>query len=382
MAASNPGHLSRGRSPAGTNEALEAHLRRRPVVLNIETTNVCNARCCFCAYTRSKRPKERMSAELFESIVRQYSEMGGGALSLTPIIGDFFLDRLWRNRVEIARRYTGIGMISVTTNGIALNRVSDDDLTYLLRETDFLQLSIGGADRASYRAMFGVDGYQAARESALRLGTLRRRVRPEYPLRLAYRVSDPDAVERSEDFAALRALGYELAVENQFGNWAGVIRQTDLPDGAVLRQPAHYSSKKNPCFVFYLGLFVASSGKATICGCMDADLRHCIGDLMSERLEEVWHKQEYQEAKVSFGTASMPEICKRCSFYEDGVAFSLSPEAMAFESGQYPLGSQECHRPFERLTLTPTRGRSDLLSSPASRRRGPGGGRTDCRRAW
>lgn len=330
------------------NHALEAHLRQRPVVLNVETINVCNARCVFCAYPKSQRPKQQMPLHLFEKIISEFSAMGGGALLLTPIIGDFFLDSCWRQRVQIARRYENIGMISVTTNGIALDRAGEENLAYFLEHTDFLQFSIGGVSREGYREMFGVDRFDRARANAIALAELRNRVRPTDPLRLAFRVTDPALIRQSKETEVFKKLGYEIVIENQFGNWGGIIKPSDLPSGAVLRRPLSFREKQNPCFVFYLGLFVASSGKVTICGCMDAEVEETIGDCATENLKDIWHKQRYQEVKASFGTQQMPDICKRCSFYEDGVKFSLTPEVMAFQSGQYPFGYGPRHRMFER----------------------------------
>jgi MoaA/NifB/PqqE/SkfB family radical SAM enzyme len=302
----------------------------------------------FCAYPKLRRRSETMSLELFEKIVREYAEMGGGALLLTPIVGDFFLDKHWRERVAIARRHCAIGMISVTTNAIALSKVPDRDIEEFLRDTDFMQVSIGGASREAYRAMFGVDRYDRVKSNVIRLSTIRDRVAPDYPIRIGYRVASKEEVLASKDYALFRSLGFEIVVETEFGNWGGLVEQSDLIPGARLRAVPSIADKRNPCFVFFLGLFVAASGKVTVCGCMDAELQAVIGDCRRQTIAEIWHGAAYHTVKASFGSERMPDICKRCSFYEDGVVFSRSPEAMQFQSGQYPLGRLGRHVMFER----------------------------------
>jgi MoaA/NifB/PqqE/SkfB family radical SAM enzyme len=332
-----------------TNTRLANHLSFRPVVLNIETINICNARCCFCAYPKSERAGEVMQQQLFDKIVGEYHEMGGGALLLTPIVGDFFLDPLWKERLRCARTYSNIGMISLTTNAIALNRVSDADLEMFLRAVSFVQFSFGGLDKESYFEMFRVDRFKEAFEGVLRCLEMRNKLRIDLPLRIGFRVTSQQDVKNHPNYKILTELGAETAVETEYGNWGGIINEGDLPAGATLRPILGWREKKNPCFVFYLGLFVTSSGRVTFCGCMDSEVKHPIGDSRKQHLRDIWLGSEYVQIKNSFGTEQIPDICKLCSFYEDGLAFSLQPEAMAFESGQYPFGGKGKHVMFERF---------------------------------
>jgi hypothetical protein len=65
----------------------------RPLMLICETTNICNNHCIICAYDHQTRKKQRMQQDVFRRTLEQYVEIGGGPLSLTPMVGDVFLDR-------------------------------------------------------------------------------------------------------------------------------------------------------------------------------------------------------------------------------------------------------------------------------------------------
>src|SRR5262245_49030928 len=52
-------------------------LRPLPRGLHIEGTNICNARCVFCAYPQMERRKQTMSMEDFRRVVDDYVAMGG-----------------------------------------------------------------------------------------------------------------------------------------------------------------------------------------------------------------------------------------------------------------------------------------------------------------
>jgi len=63
-------------------------------------------------------------------------------------------------------------------------------------------------------------------------------------------------------------------------------------------------------------------------------------------------QQPNHEEVSSVETPLNRTLVKKCSFYEDGVEFSLQDDVMRFESGQYPFGQHGKHVMFERLGVT------------------------------
>lgn len=320
------------------NKRLEELLNKRPFSLNIETVNVCNAKCCFCPYTKSKRKKEELPIELYEKIIREYSQMGGGTLDFSPIVGDFFLDSKCLERIEIARKYPNIGTICVVTNAIALDRIKNN-WDYFIKHTDVLHISCGGASKEFYYKMYGVDKYEKVKSNIIEFAKLKNKIRPEYSLNLIFRVAKKSEVFKSLDFKEYEKLGIGITVDNAYGNWGGLINEENLPPGASFIENIPFQKKANPCFVFYIGLGIASSGLAVACSCMNAEAEELIvGDCRKESLKDIWNNEKYQRLKSSFGTESMPEICKKCSYYKDGLKYSLRPEVLNFKEGRYPFG--------------------------------------------
>src|ERR1700694_2639184 len=133
--------------------------RSRPAMMICETVNACNLDCIICAYSHQERAKESMSLDLFEKVLRDYDEMGGGYLSLTPTVGDIFLDARLRERLALAASIPSIKGISVTTNAVLANRIPRQDLEYILSRFHRVQVSIYGLDRDEYREMTRRDNY-------------------------------------------------------------------------------------------------------------------------------------------------------------------------------------------------------------------------------
>ena len=155
---------------------LQEITRQTPLILQIETTNVCNARCGFCAYPKTLREKGIMSMPLFERIVQEYAAMGGGPVSLTPVVGDALLDPHLLKRLRILEACPEFRQVSLTTNAIALERYPDEDVCRLLEAIDRIQVSIGGLDVATYETMYGVNRFPQVQRGLERLLALRESV--------------------------------------------------------------------------------------------------------------------------------------------------------------------------------------------------------------
>jgi len=279
-----------------------------------------------------------MKLDLYKKIIREYSEMGGGAIILTPIVGEFFLDKYCLERLETARQFHNIGMISLTSNGISLDATGKENWNYIIKNTDFIQFSIGGTSKESYKEMYGVDEFEKVTTNIKEFALLRNKIRPEYPLRLLFRVADKSKIKKN-DIMEYKKLGYEIIIDNVYGNWGGLITEHDLPSGAILKANKEVHNKRNPCFVFYIGPAITSSGLVSACGCMNSEcVELIVGDCNKQSLQKIWNNEEYGKIKASFGTRSMPEVCKQCTQYMDGVEYSLSLKALFYREGRYPFG--------------------------------------------
>jgi 2-iminoacetate synthase ThiH len=56
--------------------------------LSIETTNICNSDCVFCANSVMPRKKTTIDMELLKRIVADFAKSGGQYIDLTDTIGD------------------------------------------------------------------------------------------------------------------------------------------------------------------------------------------------------------------------------------------------------------------------------------------------------
>ena len=69
-------------------------------------TNICNAKCTFCAYPKVVTNKTLqtgvMSFEVFKKAVDEWAALGGQSLDLTPVVGDPLVDPGILQKVDYA----------------------------------------------------------------------------------------------------------------------------------------------------------------------------------------------------------------------------------------------------------------------------------------
>ncbi len=312
----------------------------RPLILQIETTRSCNARCRFCvAGQPGSSRSEVLPLNLFERAVDQFIALGGQAISLTPVVGDPLVDPLLFERLELLTSRPAIRQLSFSTNGLALDRHSDAELQRLLRQLHLLQISAGGLEPASYYRQFGVDGHAAVFAGLERLLRLRPRIARPAQLLLALRLEHPDALRvHGKRLRLLRQRGVNLTALHQFHDFGGRISAQALQGLVSIRvsDPRPVA----PCAALRVQLTVTASGRVGACNCVDVDAEKLpLGDLHRDSLEEIWHGRRRAELLEGFGAGRPPEVCCGCSSYQnERVLAAPGVLGHGLDHGQLPLG--------------------------------------------
>ncbi len=290
-------------------------------MLQIETTNVCNAACIFCAYPGLKRKKGVMSLPLFEKIIGEYEKMGGTAVSLTPVVGDAFLDPHLIDRIRMIKAHPGIKQISVTTNGIALNKYSDEDLLYVLESLSCIQVSIGGLYRATYTMMYGVDKFDQVHASLERLMKLKSSVSSAANLTFAFRTTDWKFMGRfKKQIQAYRRQGVFISHMWAYGNYGELVKKGGKHNLMVFEKRP---DKNKTCIYPSIHAAICWDGKVTACACTDLECAYLrIGNVEEEGLAEILSGKKRTGMLDSFEKNVLTDLCRKCSAYRPDTAFA------------------------------------------------------------
>ena len=295
-----------------------------PLILQIETTNVCNSACVFCAYPKMTRAKGVMSLSLFKQIVNEYALMGGGPVSLTPLVGDALLDPYLLERLKILDSSSQISQISLTTNAIALARYSDEHVLQILKIMDCIQVSIGGLDAATYKTLYGVNHFDRVEKALERLLTLKGEVPAPPHINFAFRTNDwKFELRYRQKLEEYRRRGAFVSHIWNYANYAGLVRndaklKLEVIDGGM--------EKRLTCIYPAVHMAIGWDGRITACGCADFEGTALkIGQAGENPLNQVWSGEKRMAILDSFAMGKIPGICRECSAYQpDADIFSRS----------------------------------------------------------
>src|SRR3982751_6275262 len=88
---------------------------RLPEIVQIEATNICNAKCVFCPRDEMHRKQGIMSLELFKKVVDECAELGITHVRMHNY-GEAFIDRHLAEKVRYAKD-KGIKEVGMISNG-------------------------------------------------------------------------------------------------------------------------------------------------------------------------------------------------------------------------------------------------------------------------
>ena len=282
----------------------------RPLSLAVEVTNICNADCTFCGYQYQERPKTVMPANLFKSIIDEYSALGGGDLRLTPVVGDSLVDKGFVEKVRYARSKPNIEKITIVTNAILLTREKFEALVEA-GLNDF-SISISGLDAAEYERVYRKDQFAEIFKNLLEISgsAYFQRVKMFVSLR-----TDRIFPQFAKNYKELRRRGFIMQRIGLYDNWGGRIKSADLT-GFMFVKP-NRTRKNIPCSVLYDGPTVFAGGQMTACSCRDlnANSELSLGRFQEVGLQAPWRDGQMEKLRKQFKEGNLPGICRDCRHY-------------------------------------------------------------------
>ena len=289
----------------------------------IGVTNICNARCVFCAYPRAMDSKDLkggvMPLPLFKKIVDEWVTLGGTQIDLTHTVGDPLVDPGLLDKVNYAIQEAGIKSLSFTTNGILLNR-NDTYRRLIDAGVTGIYISTSGTEKESYEKVYGVKHYDEMLSGVHNLLKYNRSQGEPTHIAIRFRNSQkPSDIIRSQDFIRMFKPYFSAKVRcnftADFDNWGGMIKQDELLGSMKLRRPPERVDL--PCR-FLFSFMVRYDGSVRLCGCRfnrsDMD-DMVVGNIRENSLIEISKNSKAWEIIKGFYAGRRPDTCLGCSLY-------------------------------------------------------------------
>jgi len=263
-----------------------------PEIVQIESTNICNAKCVFCPRDEMHRRQGIMTFELFRKIVDECVELGITHVRMHNY-GEAFIDKQLVEKVRYAKQ-KGIQEVGVISNGSLITEAVARGM--IDAGLDAINISVDAAGKEVFEATrlgLKYDKVIANIERLVRMRTASGKRRPKLILSFVRQNNSADEQAFIEHW---RAIADKVHITD-LHNWAGTLNTE--------------SDVNYPCYRPWLTFTVLWDGRVSLC-CADFDGKIILGDLNTSSIRDIWNGEPYRDARRQHLESGGPDICRAC----------------------------------------------------------------------
>ena len=299
---------------------IAQNIKRKPELIFIEPTNLCNLDCPFCLvntdetyndshHSSMKRSFGKMELSTFEKILMDAHEFGITRLFL-EFFGEPLLHPHFDEMVIKTKKYNF--KTQVFTNGISLNKRHLEVIPNNLAAVCF---SIDGASRETYNLNRQPvnprtkNNFEKSFKNILKLNELCKGTKTE--VRWQFIVVNNNEHEME--------IAKKIANKNKLRI---VFKKYNPSDVTLIPGKQEWQKAKNnkPCKIIYNQFGILWNGDIVPC-CQDPDGRQILGNVKNNTIDEIWNSNTYTDFRDRVGNAlnkpeCEPDICNTCLAYE------------------------------------------------------------------
>jgi MoaA/NifB/PqqE/SkfB family radical SAM enzyme len=265
---------------------------RLPEIVQIESTNICNAKCVFCPRDDMHRRQGVMEMGLYRKIVDECVELGIEHVRMHNY-GEPFIDRQLVDKVRYAKE-RGIPQVGMISNG---SLITDQVARGMIEAgLDAINISVDASGREvfeSTRIGLKYDKVIANIERLLAIRAELGRTRPKLILSF---VRQNNSVEEQTFIEHWQARVDKVHITD-LHNWAGTLNTE--------------SDVNFPCYRPWLTFTALWDGRVALC-CADFDGKEILGDLRSSTIREIWNSEPFLRVRRAHLESGGPDICRAC----------------------------------------------------------------------
>ncbi len=273
---------------------LTASRDRAPVpeILQIESTNLCNAKCVFCPRDLMERKQGIMDMSLYQRVVDEAISLGIRHVRLHNY-GESLIDRLIVEKVRYAKS-KGIAEVGLISNGSLLA----EPMARALVDAglDAINISVDAAGKEAFeRTRVGLK-YDRVMENIDGLVRVRNERGATHPKLILSFVRQENSEEERAFIDKWSRVADKVHV-TELHNWAGTLHS--------------HSNIRFPCYRPWLTLTVLWDGRVSLC-CADFDGRVILGNVRTQTIEEIWNGEPFRATRRAHLEHGGPDICQAC----------------------------------------------------------------------
>jgi len=280
--------------------AIRKKVRKlEPSVLQIENTNLCNAKCVMCPHTIMKRKGKIMSQQEFKKILDNVMENYPIKRLTITGFGEPFVDKGVIEKIKYAKDKYPQLKVDIYTNASLLNKKNADDL--LRSKIDRITFSINGTEK-NYRKIMGLD-YENTKKNVLYFLNKKKQMNSHILTNLSLMIlkENEDDIKKFIDFWNPLTDSVRVYAPS---NWAGTLKN--------ISKRNDFRGKRWPCSGLWSQIMVDVQGNLIMC-CRDYESKVKFGNLLKEDVKKLRESRKFQELlkkQLNFDFSS--PVCCTC----------------------------------------------------------------------
>jgi MoaA/NifB/PqqE/SkfB family radical SAM enzyme len=265
---------------------------RLPDIVQIESTNLCNAKCVFCPRDEMHRRQGVMDFDLFRKIVDECAELGITHVRVHNY-GEPFLDRQLVEKVRYDKE-RGIQEVGMISNGSLIT----EDLARGMIDAglDAINISVDAAGKEVFERTRVHLEYDTVIDNIRTLARLRQESGRRRPRLILSFVRQENSADEQAFFVEWSQIADKIH-STDLHNWAGTLNSR--------------SDVRYPCYRLWQTFTVLWDGRVSLC-CADFDGRNVLGDMRTSSLVDIWNAPTYRAVRRQHLESGGPGICRSC----------------------------------------------------------------------
>jgi len=283
-----------------------------PMYINIETINMCNARCVMCGIDFDNKKKMLMPDQIFNKITEEISEYVEHVrkvnlyLDCEPLMDKHLHESIHRLKC------VGVSTVNVATNASIL--FSNRAVELIEAGLDEIYISIDSLSKAKYEAIRKRLKFENVYNNTLELIKIRNQMKSNLSIRIQMVAQEMNFGEEEAFVNHWTSLLNEndKVVVHKAHNWGNKVNVATYEEDAYINEI--------PCSVLWSNACIHSDGSIALCSVdTEACSIHSIGSLNDSSINEIWHGFHIDRIRMMHlaGNREQHSLCNGCTAWRE-----------------------------------------------------------------
>lgn len=281
-----------------------------PRQIQVETTNICNHGCQFCAYTLMERPKRQMDPNLFKHLVKEAYECGAREIGL--FAGAEPLTCKWIVEYISYCKDLGYDYMYISTNG----SIPDQDKFKKVLDAGLnsIKFSVNGGNREVYKTVHGNDHFDRVIDNIKYVSCYRNQVEQDVYLGVSF-VGMESSKHTFDELKELIGDYVDEVIYYEASNQSGQMDNLPLPP-------------YRDCHLPFNKLHISREGYLKAC-CNDYENLLAIEDLNVMSIKDAWQSKRFQELRKKHIENKLDgTLCGNCIRGSKEKPYAINPQLL------------------------------------------------------